>query len=125
MGVENRECGASAADERILRMAFHKSGIRLRIPQIDDVDYRDYAGIGCRKAIVQGRHDWQHEDERRMVGRDVGHIACAFYRRMLLGRSDDVGMGNHPAILSARHWRLGNKERDRSVIRQNRDGICR
>ena len=31
MGVENRECGASAADERILRMAFHKSGIRLRI----------------------------------------------------------------------------------------------
>lgn len=80
MGVENRECGASAADKRILRMAFHKSGIRLRIPQIDDVDYRDYAGIGCRKTIVQGRHDWQHEDERRMVGRDVGHIACAFYR---------------------------------------------
>ena len=35
MGVENRECGASAADERILRMAFHKSGIRLRILESD------------------------------------------------------------------------------------------
>ena len=43
MGVENRECGASAADERILRMAFHKSGIRLRICWLQD----DY----CSRAI--------------------------------------------------------------------------
>ena len=125
VNVVQGECGASAADERILRMAFHKSGIRLRIPQIDDVDCCHCAGVGCRTTIVQGRYDWQYEDERRMVGRDVCHLAGAVYCRMLLGRSDDVGMDNRSAILSARHRRLDDKERDRLVIRQNRDGICR